>query len=170
MVSRLTTAMMEVVKAGATNTRGQRNILDGELEMLEGFEFNVHGQLSSTFYSPYTATINRVTGALGIAIPAFIPGKMVATPDGATHLRLVSGGAAIDFEAGTFEVVTSQSADIPINQAQIAAQNLLNQLTANSTSPLFLVFGIQFYQQVNLVNYPLKNGNYNCLALVRVLG
>ena len=37
MVSRLTKDMVAVVKADATSIRGQRNVLDGELEMLEGF-------------------------------------------------------------------------------------------------------------------------------------
>jgi hypothetical protein len=170
MVSRLTKAMMEVVKADATNTRGQRNVLDGELELLEGFEFNIEGKLSTAIYFGYDATIDRVTGALQVAIPAFIPSNAIASPEGATHMRLISMGASVNFEGGAFEVVSSQSADIAITSAEVAAQNLLNQLTANSTNPLFLVLGIEFYQQVNGVNYPLRSGKYNALALVRVLG
>jgi hypothetical protein len=170
MVSRLTKEMLKVVKADATSTRGQRNVLDGELELLEGFEFNIAGLLSSTIFTPYTATIDRVTGALQVAFPAFIPASAIAAPDGATHLRLLSSGASVDFEAGTFEVVSAVSADIVIGPAQVAAQNLLNQLAANSTHPLFLVLGVEFFQQVNGVNYSLKNGGYNALALVKVLG
>jgi hypothetical protein len=170
MVSRLTKEMMVVVKADATNTRGQRNVLDGELELLKGFEFNIEGKLSTAIYFAYEATIDRVTGVLQVAIPAFIPSNAVTAPEGATHMRLISAGASIDFEGEAFEAVTSQSADIPITSAEVAAQNLLNQLTANSTHPLFLVFGIEFYQKVNNVNYPLKNGQYNALALVNVLG
>jgi hypothetical protein len=170
MVSRLTKEMMTVVKADATNTRGQRNVLDGELELLEGFEFNIDGKLSTAIYFPYSATIDRVTGALQVAIPAFSPSSAVAAPEAATHMKLISAGASIDFEGETFEVVASQSADIAIAPAQIAAQNLLNQMAANSTHPLFLVFGIEFSQQVNGVSYPLKNGGFNALALVKVLG
>lgn len=170
MVSRLTKEMMVVVKADATNLRGQRNVLDGELELLEGFDFNIDGKLSSTLFLAYTATIDRATGALQVNIPAFSPANAVAYPEGATHLRFVSGGASIDFEAGVFETITSQSADITIAEAPVAAVDLLNQLTANSTHPLFLALGIEFYQQVNGVNYALKNGGFNALALVRVLG
>ena len=161
---------MEVVKADATSTLGQRNVLDGELELLEGFEFNLNGNLTSTFYGAINATIDRVTGALQVAVPAFSPDVAVVAPEGTTHIRLVSAGAAINFEAGSFEVVTSQSPEIPLSSAQVAAINLLNQVTPNSPSPLFLVFGIEFYQQVNGASYALKNGRYNALALVRVLG
>jgi hypothetical protein len=181
MVSRLTKGMVEVVKADATSTRGQRNVLDGELEMLEGFEFNIDGLFKTTFYAPYVPTIDRVTGALQVAIPPFIPANMVASPDGATHFKLISGGASIDFEGGTFEVVTSESQEIEINPVSAGGKapapspftleiDLLNQLTANSVHPLFLILGIEFFQDVNGIRYALKNGRFNSLALVKVLG
>ena len=48
MVSRLTKEMMVVVKADATSTRGQRNVLDGELELLQGLGCNlIQGYLIS---------------------------------------------------------------------------------------------------------------------------
>jgi hypothetical protein len=170
MVSRLTKKMMEVVKADATSTRGQRNVLDGEVELLNGFDFNLSGLLKTTFHAPYTSTIDRVTGALHVVIPAFIPENDVVAPAGATHLRLVSAGASIDFEAETYDVATSKSADIEIGQVATAAIDLLNQLPVNSTHPLFLALGIEFYQQVNGVNYPLSNGSFNALALVNISG
>ena len=170
MVSRLTKELVAVVKADVTSTRGQRNVLDGELELLEGFEFNIDGKVSTTIFFPYAATIDRATGALQVAVPAFSPLNNVAAPAGATHMKLISGGASIDFEGGVFEVVTSESAEMPIAPAQVAAQNLLNQLTANSTHPLFLVFGVEFTQLVNGASYSLKNGKFNPLAIVKVLG
>jgi hypothetical protein len=49
MTSRLTAEMVKVIQADATNTRGLRNVIDGEAELLIGFEFNDNGKLSSTF-------------------------------------------------------------------------------------------------------------------------
>jgi hypothetical protein len=46
----------------------------------------------------------------------------------------------------------------------------VNPVTPNSTKPLFLALGVEFYQQVNGQMYPLKNGSYNPLALVSVSG
>jgi hypothetical protein len=142
MVSRLTTKMLEVVKADATSTRGQRNVLDGELELLKGFEFNLRGLLTTTFYAPYVASIDRVTGALKISVPSFSPESAIAAPAGATHFRLVSAGASIDFEKGTFNVASSKSAGLSLDVAATAAIELLNQVPANSTHPLFLALGI----------------------------
>ncbi len=64
MVSRLTQKMVEVIQEDATNPRGQRNVIDGEAELLEGFEFNISGKLGTTLYAPYTSTIDRVAGTL----------------------------------------------------------------------------------------------------------
>lgn len=170
MVSRLTTEMVKVIQADVTNTRGQRNVIDGEAELLEGFEFNINGKLGTTIYAPYTATIDRVTGALSVSIPTFIPLNMIAAPGGATHFKIVSAGAEIDFESETFVMDSSASAVLPWDTTATAVLNLTNNVTANSTDPLFLALGIEFYQEVNGSQYPLKNGAYNALALVKVSG
>ena len=85
MVGRLTREMMKVIQADAVNERGLRNVIDGEAELLEGFDFNVNGKLGTTLYAPFTGAINRVTGELVVTIPAFVPANMVAAPGGSTH-------------------------------------------------------------------------------------
>lgn len=170
MVSRLHKEMMRVVKADATSLRGQRNVLDGELEMLQGFDFNLEGKLTQTLFAPYTATVNRATGALSIAVPPFTPLNQVVAPPEATHYRLSGAGAEIDFEAGTFVAKTADSAKLPLDGTATAALNLSFPLAANSTHPLFLVLGLSFFQEVNGALYSLKNGAYNALSMVKVDG
>jgi hypothetical protein len=170
MVSRLTTEMVKVIQEDAVNPRGLRNVIDGEAELLEGFEFNISGKLGTTLYAPYTSTIDRVTGTLSTSIPSFVPSNMIAAPGGATHFKIVSAGAEIDFEAETFIMDSSESGILPWDTTATAVLTLDNTVTANSTKPLFLALGIVFYQEVNSQMYPLKNGAYNPLALVKVSG
>ncbi len=170
MVSRLTQKMVEVVQADATNPRGQRNVIDGEAELLQGFEFNISGKLGTTLYAPYTSTIDRVAGTLEASIPSFVPLNMIAAPGGTTHFKIVSAGAEIDFESETFVMDSNESAILPWDTTATAVLTLTNAVTANSTKPLFLALGIEFYQQVNGQMYPLKNGAYNALSLVKVSG
>jgi hypothetical protein len=170
VTSRLTGEMMKVIKADATSTRGLRNVVDGEAEMLEGFDFNINAVLSTTLYAKYTATIDRAGGLLDIAIPAFVPANDLAAPEGATHYKIVSAGAAIDFENEVFTESNSATAVLPLDSVATAAVTLSNPVGAGSTHPLFLLLGIQFYQQVNGNNYPLKNGSFNALSLVKVSG
>jgi hypothetical protein len=170
MVSRLTKEMMKVVKADATSTRGLRNVVDGEAELLQGFNFNINAILSATLYAKYTAAIDRVAGSLVIDIPAFIPTNELVVPDGVTHYQIVSAGAEIDFESGTHIESSAATGILPCDTNLSVPVTLTNPVTPNSTHPLFLLLGIQFFQQVNGTNYPLKNGTYNALSLVKVNG
>ena len=168
MVSRLTAAMITVLQADTTSVRGQRNVIDGEAALLEGFDFNNNAKLSTTLFAPYTSTVNRVAGTLVVNVPAFVPANLIAAPGGTTHFKLVSAGAEVDFENNVFTVDTHDSGILPWESAATAVINLANAVTANSTHPLFLVFGVEFYQQVNGQQYPLKNGTFNALAIVKV--
>ncbi len=170
VVARLTTEMLKVIKLDNTSTRGQRNVLDGELEMLQGFEANLSSKLSTSFFAPFTATINRVTGVMVTDIPAFVPTVMVAAPSGATHFKISVGGAEIDFENNTFVWDEKATSNLPINNAQTASISLSVNATPASTHPLFLALVIEFLQEVNGINYQLKNGSFNAMALIKIEG
>ena len=168
--SRLTREMVKVVQADTTNPRGLRNVIDGEAELLLGFEFNVAGKLSATLFAPYTTTIDRVTGVLTVNIPSFVPINMLGAPVGATHFRIHSAGTKIDFEQNTFVLATASSNELPWDNTATTALALTQSVTPNSTHPLFLFLGMDFLQEVNGTMYPLKNGAFNALAIVNISG
>ena len=170
MVSRLTQRMIKVIQADAINERGLRNVIDGEAELLTRFEFNIRGKLGTSLYAPFTIAIDRVTGIMTISIPPFIPSNMLAAPSGTSHYKVISAGAEIDFENDLFVVSSSETAILPWNAAISTAVLHTNSVPAASLSPLFLALGIEFFQEVNTVMYPLKNGFYNPLSLVGVSG
>ncbi|RZJ33965.1 MAG: hypothetical protein EOO51_11445 [Flavobacterium sp.] len=170
MVSRLTQQMVKVIQADLVNERGLRNVIDGEAELLLGFEFNLRGKLGTTLYAPFVGAIDRVSGEITVDIAPFIPANMIVAPSGTTHYKIISGGAEIDFENEVFTVATSETAILPWDATLTVAVAQTNQVTAASTKPLFLALGIEFYQEVNGAMYPLKNGAFNPLALVKVSG
>lgn len=170
MVSRLTREMVKVIQMDAVNPRGQRNLIDGEAELLKGFEFNRHGKLEHSLTAPYTATIDRVTGATVVDVPPFVPLHALGAPTGSTHYKLVSAAMDINFEADISTAVLSETAVLPIDSVLTAAVQLANALPAASVNPLFIVAGIQFYQEVNGSFYDLRNGVYNALQIVEVSG
>jgi hypothetical protein len=169
--SRLVQALMAVIQADKTSTRGQRNVIEGEAELLTGFDFNINGTLKTSLYADYTgSTIDRVTGKLTAHIPAFVPLNMIAAPIGTTHFKLVSAGLEIDFEKETYVVDTKETAVMAWDRNPTAVINMVNQVTAASTHPLFLALGIAYYQEMNGVQYELKSGIYNALAFIKILG
>ena len=170
LVSRLVTEMIKVLQEDLVSLRGKRNVLDGETELLTGFEFNKDGLLSTTLFAPYVASIDRPTGALQVDVAPFIPTNMVSAPGGATHFKINAAGASIDFEKKVYVVDVQASAVLPWNNTLTTALSLISNVGAASTHPLFLVVGIEFFQEVNGGSYPLKNGAFNCLQIVKVSG
>ena len=170
MVSRLTQKMVEVIQADVTSIRGLRNVIDGEAELLAGFEFNIRGKLGTSLFAPYVGAIDRVSGDITVDIDPFVPVNMIAAPSGTTHFKIISAGAEIDFETETFVEAHSETAILPWDATATVAISQTNAVTPASTKPLFLALGVEFYQEVNGQMYPLKNGAYNPLALVQVSG
>jgi hypothetical protein len=168
LVSRLSKTMMQVLKNDTTSKRGKRTVATGDLSLLKGFEFNANAVLNTTLYAPFTVNVNRASGVVDISIPPFIPTSSVIVPQGATHFKLVAGAAAIDFTAQSFVSANTQSAALPWDVTSTAQITLSNTITAGSTLPFVVVFGIQFYQEVNGDQYPLTDKSFNALSIVTV--
>jgi hypothetical protein len=170
MVSRLTQRMVKVIQADLVSDRGLRNVIDGEAELLFGFEFNIRGKLGTSLFAPFVATIDRAEGEIKVNLESFIPANMIAAQSGTTHFKIISGGAEVDFETETFVVSSSETSILPWDNTATAAINQVNAVTPASTKPLFLAVGVEFYQEINGQMYPLKNGAYNPLSLAKVDG
>ena len=170
MVSRLTQRMVKVIQADLISVRGLRNVIDGEAELLFGFEFNIRGKLGTSLFAPFVANIDRVAGEIKVDIASFVPANMLAAPTGTTHFKIISGGAEVDFEAETYVVATSETAILPWDSTPTTAISQVNAVTANSTNPLFLTLGVEFYQEINGQMYPLKNGAFNPLSIAKGSG
>jgi hypothetical protein len=170
MVGRLTQMMVRVLHADTVSVRGKRNVLDGELELLRGFEFNMAGPLAQVFLAPYTSVIDRDAGTLTMTVPPFDPKAMTFPPEGATHFKLNVGGSEIDFEAGSYQTSIGSSDPIGLDVRQQPQVTLVANVTPASTRPLFLLVGIEFMQMVNGISYPLKTGVVNAVSLVGVDG
>ncbi|SFD83445.1 hypothetical protein SAMN05518672_103424 [Chitinophaga sp. CF118] len=168
MISRLVKAVFYAQKADTTSDRGERSIITGDATVLEKFDFNVRSPLGAVLLAQFTTEVNRATGTLTITIPAFTPLKTINAPDGATHFKLHSAAAAIDFVSETYVTAGNSSAAIAYGSQEEAAVTLRQNLPANSDDPLFLVLGIEFYQQFNGTLYPLNSGNFNALTVVKV--
>jgi hypothetical protein len=170
VVSRLTAGFNKVIKADQTNPRGLRNVIDGEAELLEGFNCNKNAALGSTLYTPFTAAIDRPTGVCSISLQSFIPATGIGAPSGSTHFKLMAMAAAIDFENEQYTSQLQETAMLPLSTDPVGPLNLSCNLPPAATQPLFLMLGIQFFQQVNGIDYPLKDGGFNALQLVKVSG
>lgn len=168
VTSRLTSTIMKIIKSDAINARGERSVAHGDITLLEGFQFNKNAGLAKTFGAPFTATIDRAGGKMKVTVAAFNPAELISAPQGATHFRLKSVGASIDFKTNGFSTGESESAYFPVGGEQQPSFTLSHTVTPGPSSSLLLVLGIEFAEFVNGVQYPLKDAVGNAMAVVKV--
>jgi hypothetical protein len=168
MANRLSKLINAVIKSDTVGLRGERTVAGGDLGLLRGFDFNIDGKLTQTFFAPYTAAVERAAGTVVINIPAFVPTDMIAYPAGATHFRLVTAAAEVDFAGNDYNVEAQETPELSLDALATQPINLTMTMNPGSTDPLFVILGIEFAQLVNGQMYTLNNGAFNALTLVEI--
>ena len=168
MISRLVALMLKVIQSDTTGKRGKRDVLNGDLSILEHFDFNNKGILSATLISPYDVTYTRASGSLVLDLPSFVPTQGIAAPQGATHYKLQFAAAPVDFSTTKNTAGIAASSVLPWDDVATTALTLSLSLTAASTLPVFMLLQVQFFTQVNTDYYPLNNGAYNTCAIISI--
>jgi hypothetical protein len=168
MVSRLVKAVMSVQKADTVSDRGERNILTGDATLLERFDFNLRSPLGTVLKAQFLADVDRATGEATITVESFIPAKNIAAPNVASHFKLVSAAAAINFQSKSFVTTSAATPEIELGLDPQAAVNLLLQLAANSEGHLVIVLGVEFYQKFNGRFYSMNDSGSNAMTIAKV--
>jgi hypothetical protein len=168
VVSRLTKVMTAIKNLDATSVRGKRNVgvaiaLPAAKALLKNFNFNKKAILGSVLYQPYA--VNTGTGV--ITINGLEPVNDIAFPAGATHLTLKGSWGKIDFATGAYDVQMSNAVNLPIDGTLTNVVLTPAAAPAGVGTDLFML-QIEFFQEVNAVQYSLKNGAYNALSIVDV--
>ncbi|CAM3347660.1 hypothetical protein OBJ96_11645 [Empedobacter falsenii] len=166
--SRLTKVMHGILKEDTTNARGQRNVHKGNQLLMKGFDFNAGASWLKTVLIPVQVEIERISGETKFTLEAYKPLDVIIAPQGATNYRFVAASTEIDFEKNEYITKTSYTNYYPYDEVEVNDVELLNNLSPNSEHTIALAIGIEFYQEVNTVLYPLKNGSFNAAHLIEI--
>lgn len=167
--SRLVSLIAKVKNLDETSARGERTFgngiatAEGKL-MLEGFNFNKAATLDSVLKAHYV--LDTATGTL--QLPAFYPAEDVQIPSSATHLTLGYACGGLMPETFKSETVYAERLVIPISQEAQDTELKLPSLLAAGSVTIHLIL-IEFLQEINGTLYPLKNGAFNALQIVKVV-
>lgn len=170
--NRVTARMMRVMTGiknyDLTSSRGGRNVAGGittpaAKELLKGFNFNERSNLGNVLSKPFSVV--PATGE--IIVSNVIPLNDIHFPSGATHFTLQSGWAKIDFVTGAGDLQLSPASSLPIDETSQDI-SLIPTSAPSGTGIGVYVLCISFYQEVNGVQYPLKNGAFNALSIVEI--
>jgi hypothetical protein len=166
--ARLVKVLSRVITTDLVNERGARTVNNGDLQQLQGFNFNVRAGITDSLFVRCPLKFNRASGEVTVTIPAFIPRNMLLQARGTTHFRIVAAAAAINFDTEKFEYDMQGTPDLPYNTDYTQAATLTMALPANSTDTVLAVLGIEYYQRVNTRTYALKTGEHNATSIILV--
>ncbi|MEO8235546.1 MAG: hypothetical protein ABI549_09050 [Flavobacterium sp.] len=167
--SRLLQTMAGIKNLDTTSARGLRNVSNGIAtaegkQALKGFDFNNRAHLKSVLFAPYV--LDNLTGT--ISFTDLIAAEQFHFPQGATHIALQAAFLNLDFETQISEVTYSNIANLPINLVASSPVLIPTGVPTGTGVQLYLLM-ISFYQEVNNVQYSLRNEEYNILNIIEVL-
>ncbi len=168
VASRLTTALLKVVQADTTNRRGERTVLAGDLSLLQGFDFNRNNGLDDMVKAPHTVAFDRTTGETNVVVDFNNPSLELVQVEGASHVRFTVGIASVDFENSEYEVDVVESDVVEITSSDAAQVSVTAAVSADSTMPVFIVLGAEYYQSVNDEYYLINSQESRALSLISV--
>ncbi len=167
LTSRVTKAMVAILQTDTVSDYGYRKAENGDASSLNLFEFNEKAPLSSVFEPTVTISLNRVSGQAAIALPAYIPQKDIAGPDGTTHYSIFAAVAPINFADDLVFTTRQNTGNLVYDDTATAVNTLTLPFPANSPHPIFMVMGIEFMKIVNGKTYEQSKGQ-NALQVIAV--
>jgi hypothetical protein len=169
LASRMVKTMFAIKNFDTTSARGERQVsiglsTAGGKQALTGFDFNINAQLNSVLFAPYVLEL-----AIGeVIIFDLIPLEQLLFPQGATHVSFQSAVLGIDFATGISKLEVSPIENLPINLTSTTVTLTPSSVPTTTGQKIFLLM-VSFFQEVNGVQYSLKNEEYNVLQIIDVV-
>lgn len=165
--ARMTKTFSRIKNMDTINVRGERSVSEGiktedGKELLKGFDFNKKSLLNQVLFIPFESTENGT-----VRVDQFTPAGDMRIPEGCTHVIMQAGIASIDFKEGISDLVVSEKQRIGIAEEIEDFELTVAQRPDELGTDLYFI-SIQFIQELNGVDYPFKNNQYNVLNLYKV--
>jgi hypothetical protein len=155
---RLNGWLLKVLQADAVHGRGARTVSNGNLELLEDFAFHKDRSLNQVFLAGPVSSINSATGRMHLEIRPFDPRQRVQAPAGATHFKVVSVGAALDFDKEQYEEDFRETDYLSLEETVSDTIRLEHTPEVKAGQSLLLAMGVVFYVRGEHGRYERMNG------------
>lgn len=150
--------LQKVMKADKFNAPGERNVLKGDLQLLEGYELNYDVPLSEILHAPYTSYIDPNDGSMRVYFPTFIPSQQLIIPDNSTHCRIIAVGASLNINYYNATIESDTSPLIPLIENPVPGFSLNLQVSPRDGHAMMLVLAISY------IHLPTFNGEVSPLC------
>ncbi|MBD8490065.1 hypothetical protein IFO69_15010 [Echinicola sp. CAU 1574] len=163
--NRVYSKMLSILKTDPVNSRGDRQVHEGDWNQMAYLELNAQARLESTLAMQIGLTDSA--SALEISLADFMPRDYVAIPEGSTHFRVFAVGVSVDFTNKARTSISSNSGLLPIGDAVTGLALTLDKSSLVEPFKAY-VLGVEFVQEVNGQEYAMNNGAHNAAAVLLV--
>lgn len=167
--SRLSQSMSQIKNLDLVSDRGKRQVgigiqtAEGK-KVLQGFDFNNKAVMGSVFKGEID--LDPVSGI--VVLTDFNPALHLAVPFGATHVSFSTAVAMVDFELSLYKTRYGNKENLAVT-ADMATYSFTPSEIPPGTGSMVYFFLIEFFQEMNGKQYPLKNNSYNVLTVLDVV-
>jgi hypothetical protein len=148
--------------------RGCRRASKGATGMLQGFDFNKQLSLAHALPVPLLHELDVERGICQVKVPAFMARKRKGFPAIATHFRIVSGVAMVDFVQEHYRQDVQWGALLPLSKQMPADSCFEHRLEPGAGKVMVQVLGMQFYKLVDGKEVLVKGSAVRVLEAVRI--
>ncbi|MEJ5961350.1 hypothetical protein [Pedobacter immunditicola] len=168
MVNRLNAAVGDVIRSNMTLAPGYRDLEDGDLQFLDGFEFNRHSPFSKMLKAKLRLDQNYLEG-IKISLDAFDVKEAMTFPEMASGCTLRVLLSAVSLARNEYQYCGTAELDIPVNSEEVPEieWSFLNGLPENC---LFVAScSLEYYEDGLFDSVSLNHKHFNPVALIGLM-
>jgi len=155
---RMNRLLLNAVRSDKTHFRGERAMQPEALSILKGFEINHQNTISRRKGVPCKVKRNLRKGIIQLTIPSFIPKSALTPPEGATHFKIVTVSATLDFNKNTWTNTVEESLLLPISRRKTKVLSFEHPVSAKAGEAQLVAVGILFYTMIDGLEKLVKGG------------
>jgi hypothetical protein len=159
--------MHQVALSDTGSDYGSRHANKGQLPLLEGFDYNHLLSLETALPVRLKHSLNVATGVLQLVVPGCIVRRKKVFPAGATHFKIVSCAAALDFDKHRYSNHIAASDLQPLSK-QMPGVELAHSLCAKPGQVMVHSVGIIFYKVQEGKTELLRGGALQLVEAVKL--
>jgi len=155
-------------EADKVNDYGSRCAAAGDIGVLTGFDLNPKFSLDTVLGVQPAHSMDVTRGRIKVEIASFIAYKRRGYSKEATHFRMISGGALLNFSNNSYSKNIRMGELLPLGRKTPGAICLEHQLNGKPGDVMVQVMGIQLYKLVNGEEVLVKGGAVRILKAARI--
>jgi hypothetical protein len=157
-----------IQKTDQINVQGTKSVHDGNVYLLEDFQFNANRSFSHTLNTEYTAFVDKATAKTILQFASFSPLTAVTAPRGATHFQLLGKSTIINTEGRFSSKSVKAGPLLPLSSKETGVIEIELALKTVEDGMHITGAGIIFYQEEAEIPLSMRDGAFAIVRIERI--